>query len=192
MDNLTPGAREHHDRVLHALDVLGIAYVEEPALVRGLDYYTKTVFEFTCDRLGAQSGIGGGGRYDGLVEELGGPPTPGIGFGSGVERITLALEAAGPGGGEAVLDCYVAIPDAGLRLELMPLMRRLRAEGIRCDSDLRGRSLKAMLRQAAGLGARHAVIIGPREHAAGVATVRDMASGDQREVPLDQLAEALR
>jgi histidyl-tRNA synthetase len=91
-----------------------------------------------------------------------------------------------------VLDCYVAIPDAGLRLELMPLMRRLRAEGIRCDSDLRGRSLKAMLRQAAGLGARHAVIIGPREHAAGVATVRDMASGDQREVPLDQLAEALR
>ncbi len=190
--HLSPAAKDHHQRVLEALDVLGIAYVEDPTLVRGLDYYTKTVFEFSCDRLGAQSGIGGGGRYDGLVEELGGPPTPGIGFGSGVERITLALEAAGLAGGEPVLDCYVAIPDDDLRLRLMPLLRQLRAAGIRCDSDLRGRGLKAMLRQAASLGARNTVIIGPREHAAGVATVRDMASGDQREVPLDQLAEALR
>jgi histidyl-tRNA synthetase len=192
LDHLSPAARAHHDRVLAALDALGIAYVEDPTLVRGLDYYTKTVFEFSCDRLGAQSGIGGGGRYDGLVEELGGPPTPGIGFGSGVERITLALEAADLAGEEPVLDCYLAIPDDDLRLALMPLIRRLRAAGIRCDSDLRGRGLKAMLRQAASLGARHTAIVGPREHAAGVATVRDMASGDQREVPLDQLAEALR
>ena len=192
LDHLSPAARAHHDRVLTALHALGIAYVEDPTLVRGLDYYTKTVFEFSCDRLGAQSGIGGGGRYDGLVEELGGPPTPGIGFGSGVERITLALEAAGLVGEEPILDCYLAIPDDDLRLALMPLLRRLRAAGIRCDSDLRGRGLKAMLRQAASLGARATVIIGPREHAAGVATVRDMASGDQREIPLDQLAEALR
>lgn len=192
LDHLSPAARAHHDRVLAALAALGIAYVEDPTLVRGLDYYTKTVFEFSCDRLGAQSGIGGGGRYDGLVEELGGPPTPGIGFGSGVERITLALEAADLAGEEPVLDCYLAITDDDLRLALMPLIRRLRAAGIRCDSDLRGRSLKAMLRQAASLGSRRTVIVGPREHAAGVATVRDMASGDQREVPLDQLAEALR
>jgi histidyl-tRNA synthetase len=109
-----------------------------------------------------------------------------------VERITLALEAADLAGEEPVLDCYLAIPDDDLRLALMPLIRRLRAAGIRCDSDLRGRGLKAMLRQAASLGARHTAIVGPREHAAGVATVRDMASGDQREVPLDQLAEALR
>jgi len=192
LEHLSPAARAHHDRVLAALDALGIAYVQDPTLVRGLDYYTKTVFEFSCDRLGAQSGIGGGGRYDGLAEELGGPPTPGIGFGSGVERITLALEAADLDGEEPVLDCYLAIPDDDLRLTLMPLLRRLRAAGIRCDSDLRGRGLKAMLRQAASLGARYTVIVGPREHAAGVAIVRDMASGDQREVPLDQLAEALR
>lgn len=191
VEHLSPAARAHHDRLLAALDGLAIEYEEDPMLVRGFDYYTKTVFEFSCDRLGAQSGIGGGGRYNGLVEELGGPDTPGIGFGSGLERITLALEAAGVGEDDGVLDCYVAIPDDALRLELMPLMRRLRAAGVRCDSDLRGRSLKAMLRQAAGLRARRTVIIGPREHAAGVATVRDMATGDQREIPLDQLVEAL-
>ena len=191
LEHLSPGAQAHHDRVCAALDALGIGYVQDPMLVRGFDYYTKTVFEFTCDRLGAQSGIGGGGRYDGLVEELGGQPTPGIGFGSGLERITLALEADGPIEEQPVLDCYVAIPDDALRLELMPLLRRLRAAGVRCDSDMRGRSLKAMLRQASALGARTVAIIGPREHAAGVATLRDMTSGDQREVSLDQLTEEL-
>ena len=191
LDHLSPTAAAHHQRVCAALDALGIAYVQDPMLVRGFDYYTKTVFEFACDRLGAQSGIGGGGRYDGLVEELGGPPTPGIGFGSGLERIVLALEADGPPDDLGTLDCYLAIPDDDLRLALMPLIRGLRAAGVRCDSDLRGRSLKAMLRQAGSLGARTVAIIGPREHAAGVATLRDMASGDQREVPLDELAEAL-
>ncbi len=189
--HLSPTALAHHRRVCAALDALGIAYVEDPMLVRGFDYYTKTVFEFSCDRLGAQSGIGGGGRYDGLVEELGGPATPGIGFGSGLERITLALQADGPVDEPAGLDCYLAIADEALRLELMPLLRRLRAAGVRCDSDLRGRSLKAMLRQAGSLGARTVAIIGPREHAAGVVTLRDMTSGEQREVPLDKLAEAL-
>ena len=191
LDHLSPTAQAHHERVCAALDALGIAFVQDPMLVRGFDYYTKTVFEFACDRLGAQSGIGGGGRYDGLVEQLGGPPTPGIGFGSGLERITLALQADGPVDEPAVLDCYLAIPDDELRLQLMPLMRQLRAAGVRCESDLRGRSLKAMLRQAGSLGARTVAIIGPREHAAGVATLRDMTSGDQREVPLNQLAEAL-
>ncbi len=191
LHHLGPAARAHHDRVTAGLDLLGIGYREDPFLVRGMDYYTKTVFEFSCDRLGAQSGIGGGGRYDGLVEELGGPPTPGIGFGCGLERVTLALESV-PRDQEPRLDCYLAVPDADLRLELLPLLRRLRGAGLRCDSDLRGRGLKAMLRQAAALGARFAVIVGPREHAAGIATVRDMTSGDQREIPLDRLAEELR
>lgn len=158
-------------------------------LVRGFDYYTHTVFEFSCDRLGAQSGIGGGGRYNGLVEELGGPSTPGVGFGTGVERIVLALE--GVDAPDTAIDCYVAIPDAQLRVALLPLVRRMRTAGLRCETDLRGRGMKAMMKQAAGLGARHCVIIGPREHEAGVATVRDMTTGDQREVPLEQLVEAL-
>lgn len=191
VDHLGPEARAHHDRVLAGLDVLGIPYVSDPMLVRGFDYYTHTVFEYDCARLGAQSGIGGGGRYNGLIEELGGQPTPAVGFGTGLERITLALEAAGRGDLGPGIDCYLAIPDDGLRMALLPLVRRLRAAGIRVETDLRGRRLKAMMKHAATLGARRTVIIGPREHEAGVATVRDMTTGDQREVPIDDLVEAL-
>jgi histidyl-tRNA synthetase len=192
LDHLSPAADAHRRRVLEALDRLGIAYEEDPALVRGFDYYTMTVFEFTSDRLGAQSAVGGGGRYDGLVEALGGPPTPGIGFGAGIERIVLAMTGEAGEPSPAPLDCYLAVPDARLRLEGLALLERLRAAGLRCDWDLRGRSMKGMMRHAASLGARRAVILGPREREAGVATVRDMDSGEQREVPLDGLAEALR
>jgi histidyl-tRNA synthetase len=192
LDALSPASREHRERVLAALDALGIAYVEDPMLVRGFDYYTQTVFEFRCARLGAQSTIGGGGRYDGLVEQLGGPPTPGIGFGCGLERVTLALEAAEGEPAEPALDAYLAVLDGVPRLQFVPLLARLRAAGLSCESDLRGRSLKAMLRHAASLGARRAVIVGPRDHEAGAATVRDMATGEQRQVPLDELVEALR
>jgi histidyl-tRNA synthetase len=190
LDNLSPAAQEHRERVNEALERLGIAWEEDPTLVRGFDYYTMTVFEFTSDALGAQSAVGGGGRYDGLVEGLGGPPTPGIGFGAGIERIVLALEAQGADAGPA-LDCYVAVVDPDLRLGMLPVVERLRAAGLRCESDLRGRSLKAMMKHAATLGARHAVIFGAREHERGVATVRDMSDGSQREVPLGDLVEAL-
>jgi histidyl-tRNA synthetase len=190
LDHLSPAAQEHRERVLDALGWLGVAFDEDPTLVRGFDYYTMTVFEFTSDRLGAQSAVGGGGRYDGLVEALGGPPTPGIGFGAGIERIVLALQAGGEGPGPD-LDVYLAVPDAGMRLEMLPVLERLRAAGLRCESDLRGRSLKSMLRHASSLGARNAVIVGPREHEAGVATIRDMATGEQRAVPLDVLVREL-
>ena len=186
VDNLTDDAREHHERVLAALRLMGIPYEEDPTLVRGLDYYTRTVFEFTCDRLGAQSGIGGGGRYDGLVASLGGPEVPGVGFGTGVERITLALGDDAVGG--AVVDAYLAIPDADIRMEFMPLLRDLRRAGIRVEAGTAGKGLKAMMRHASGLGARYVVIIGPREHADGLATVRDMESGDQVEVPVADIA----
>jgi histidyl-tRNA synthetase len=189
LGSLSPAAQEHRERLLEALERLGISYQEDPTLVRGFDYYTMTVFEFTSDRLGAQSGVGGGGRYDGLVETLGGPPTPGIGFGAGIERTVLALGDEAAEGPE--LDCYLAVPDQALRLEMLPVLERLRAAGLRCESDLRGRGLKAMMRHAAGLGARYAVIVGPREHEEGVATVRDMESGEQRRVPLGDLVEEL-
>jgi histidyl-tRNA synthetase len=186
---LTDAAREHLATVTAVLDALGIAYERDDALVRGLDYYTHTVFEFTCDRLGAQSGIGGGGRYDGLVEQIGGPPAPGVGFGTGLERITLALggapERATPP------DCYVVVPDADLRVELAPLVARLRAAGLRCETDLRGRSMKAMMRHANGIGARRVVIVGRREIDEGVATVREMSDGSERRVDLARLAEEL-
>ena len=190
LDHLSPAAAAHRERVLEALERLGIAYEEDPTLVRGFDYYTMTVFEFVSDHLGAQSAVGGGGRYDGLVEGLGGPPTPGIGFGAGIERIMLALESADerpPAG----LDVYLAVPDPDLRLEMLPVLERLREGGLRCDSDLRGRSMKAMMRHAASLGARSVVIVGPREREAGVATIRDMERGEQRQVSLGDLVQEL-
>lgn len=188
-DHLQPAAGEHQERVFEALSALGIEYHVDPRLVRGLDYYTHTVFEFTCDRLGSQSGIGGGGRYDRLVAELGGSDSPGVGFGSGIERITLALSDDGAAGG---IDCYVAIPDEALRAELLPFVTDLRRSGLRVETDLRGRSMKAMMRHAASLGARWVVIVGPQEHQEGVASVRDMESGEQKPVPLAHVLEVLR
>ena len=190
IDNLSPAAEAHRERVLEALTALGIAYEEDPGLVRGFDYYTMTVFEFVSDSLGAQSTVGGGGRYDGLVEGLGGPPTPGIGFGAGVERIVLALQSQDAPAAPH-LDCYLAVPDADLRPAMLPVLERLRGAGLRCESDLRGRSMKAMMRHASSLGARVAVIVGPREHEAGQATIRDMTTGEQRQVPLADLVEEL-
>lgn len=190
IDNLSPAAEAHRERVLDALTVLGIPFEEDPGLVRGFDYYTMTVFEFVSDHLGAQSAVGGGGRYDGLVEGLGGPPTPGIGFGAGVERIVLALESEGVAE-EPWLDCYLAVPDPALRPAMMPVLRALRDAGLRCESDLRGRSMKAMMRHASSLGARVVVIVGPREHEAGQATIRDMTTGEQRQAPLAHLVEEL-
>jgi histidyl-tRNA synthetase len=185
VDHLTDAAREHHARVLDALRLMGIPFDEDPTLVRGLDYYTRTVFEFTCDRLGAQSGIGGGGRYDGLVQSLGGPEVPGVGFGTGIERVTLALGDEEIG--TSVVDAYLAVPDADIRLALMPLLCDMRRSGLRVEAGTAGKGLKAMMRHASGLGARHVVIIGPREHAEGRATVRDMQTGDQVEVPVEHI-----
>jgi histidyl-tRNA synthetase len=189
IDHLSPAAQAHREAVNDALRRLGIPFDEDPALVRGFDYYTMTVFEFVSDNLGAQSAVGGGGRYDGLVEALGGPPTPGIGFGAGIERIVLALGEGAAG--TAGPDVYLAVPDAGLRAALLPLLQELRAAGLRAESNLGGRSMKSMMRHAASLGARRVAIVGPREHEEGIATVRDMESGEQRAVPLGDLVAEL-
>jgi histidyl-tRNA synthetase len=191
VDALSDAAAAHYARVRAALDAIGIAYDEDPSLVRGLDYYTHTVFEFTCDRLGAQSGIGGGGRYDGLVHELGGPELSGVGFGTGIERIVLALEAAGRVVPAPGVDLYFAAVDDASRLETFAMMARLRARGRLCEADRAGRSLKGMMRHAASVGARRTVIIGPHEREKGIAVVRDMQSGEQIEVRLSELEGSL-
>jgi len=190
-DALSDTAAVHFARVREALEAIGVAYVQDPGLVRGLDYYTHTVFEFTCDRLGAQSGIGGGGRYDGLVEELGGPALAGVGFGTGIERIVLALEAAGITAPPVTVDIYFAAVDEQSRLEAFAMMARLRARGRSCEADRAGRSLKGMMRHAASVGARRTVILGPRERERGMAVVRDMQSGEQIEVRLSELEGTL-
>ena len=164
---------EHFAEVRALLDAAGVAYVVDPTLVRGLDYYTRTIFSFVCDALGAQSEIGGGGRYDGLIEQLGGPPTPAVGFAAGIERILLALDEEVPAAGR---DAFVAIADEGQRQRAMALAVELRHAGLSAEVDLAGRGLKGQLKHADRIGARRVLIL----EADGSAQLRDMETGEQR------------
>ncbi len=163
----------HFAAVRALLDAAGVAYVVDPTLVRGLDYYTRTIFSFVCDRLGAQSEIGGGGRYDGLIEQLGGAPTPAVGFAAGIERILLALDEEVPAEGR---DAFVAIVDETQRQRAMTLATELRHAGLSAEVDLAGRGLKGQLKHANRIGARRVLIL----EADGSAQVRDMETGEQR------------
>jgi histidyl-tRNA synthetase len=184
LERLEQEDAEHFDAVRHALDRNGVNYELDPTLVRGLDYYTRTVFEFECERLGAQSGIGGGGRYDALIEMLGGPPTPACGWALGVDRIALALEGAG--GEETERDGVFVVAEHGDREAALALVTELRRAGIRADLDLADRAVKGQMKQADRVGARHALILG-----AGKATLRDMSSGEEREVDPATVVETL-
>ncbi|MFH1853026.1 MAG: histidine--tRNA ligase [Candidatus Neomarinimicrobiota bacterium] len=181
---LTADDSAHYDEVKSLLNSLKIPFDEEPTLVRGLDYYTRTTFEITSPVLGAQSSVCGGGRYDGLVETLGGPPTPGIGFAAGIERVLLAREAAGvesePPGCEVYL---VAADDAG-RVKAFELLQQLRDHGVSCDTDFLRRSLKAQLREANRLNAGHALIIGGAELANDTVQFKDLSGGAQETLPV--------
>ncbi len=187
-DALCDDCRAHYAQVKRYLDEAGISYTEDPTLVRGLDYYTRTVFEVEVEGAGVGA-IGGGGRYDGLMELEGGKPTPGIGFAVGFERIYLALQSLGVDlAGEEPGCVYVAcMPDQ--RQAAFSATLALRQAGLRTEADYQGRSLKAQFKQANRLGARICVVLGSDEVAAGVATVRDMETHDQVQVPLSELAE---
>ena len=171
LDRLDSDDAEHFAEVRALLDAAGAPYEVDSALVRGLDYYTRTVFELESERLGAQAALGGGGRYDRLVEELGGPPTPGVGWAAGVERILLASRDEP----EPQTGVYIAFAKHGLADEAFSLARSLRDHGIRTEFEQAGRSLKGQLKQADRVGARMTVILGDS------VDVRDMQSGDQRE-----------
>jgi histidyl-tRNA synthetase len=148
--------REHFRGVRLALDAYGVEYDLVPTLVRGLDYYTRTAWEFSGPEEGAQSSISGGGRYDYLVEEIGGPPTPGVGFGAGIERIHLAVGEEAPS--TEPIEVFFAFEDPGRRIDALPLLAKLRAQGRACDTDYAGRSLKGQLTQAQRLGAKTVVV----------------------------------
>jgi histidyl-tRNA synthetase len=175
---------EHFAEVRALLDAAGIDYVIDPTLVRGLDYYTRTIFSFVCDRLGAQSEIGGGGRYDGLIEQLGGAPTPAVGFAAGIERILLALDEEVAGEGR---DAFIAVADPGQRQRAMALAAELRHRGLSIELDLAGRSFKSQLKHANRIGARRVLIL----EADGSAQLRDMESGEQRPVDPGNLVEEM-
>ncbi|MDN0068754.1 histidine--tRNA ligase [Collinsella ihumii] len=190
-DNLCDDCRSHYEQVKRYLDVAGIEYVEDPTLVRGLDYYTRTVFEVEAPGAGVGS-IGGGGRYDGLVELEGGKPTPGVGFAVGFERAMLALEAFGADMATEIEPCvYVANAGAELRGEVFALTHELRAAGIRTEADYQGRSLKSQFKQADKLDARLILVIGGDELAAGKVKVRNMVTHDEELVDRGAVVEAV-
>ena len=156
-DSLCVECKRHFDEVRKYLDAYGVASELEPTLVRGLDYYTRTVFEFRDEAIGAQSAICSGGRYDGLVEAIGGPPTPGIGFGAGIERLLLSIgERERP---RDEIDYFFVVGDGADRAHVLATMARLRARGLACDTDYAGRSKKGQLTQAGRLGARTTVVV---------------------------------
>jgi len=190
-DALCPSCAAHYTTVKSLLDDAAITYVEQPRLVRGLDYYTRTVFEVqVVDGLGAQNAIGGGGRYDKLIAEFGGKPTPGLGFAVGFERIVLALQAAGAEGYALPHpQVYIAAVDTSTRAVAFSLANRLRDAGIATELDHQSRSLKSQFKQAGRSGAAFVVIVGPDEMARGVVTLRNMQSSEEQTVPLDDLVE---
>jgi len=187
-DRLCDACGTHYASVKHELDALGIAYDEDPSLVRGLDYYTRTVFEVQAEGLGAQNAIGGGGRYDRLMEEYGGPQTPGLGFALGFERTLLAMQAAGVTVPELPrADVYVARVDDSVAATVFSACQSLRDAGIAAEMDHQARSLKSQFKQADRLSAQLTVVVGPDEAAAGEATVRDMRTREETRVALDDL-----
>ena len=179
LDRLDPEDAEHFGQVKQLLDDAGIRYELDPTLVRGLDYYTRTVFEFTSDALGAQSGVGGGGRYDRLIEQLDGHPTPGVGFAAGVERMLLAAPEL-PTAPDPV-DLYVALPGPSGARAGFELAHEARRAGLRAQQELAGRSLKGQLKQADRIRARYVAIVGGGPAAV---TLKDMESGEQRDLEL--------
>jgi len=193
VDHLCDPCRAHFQRVVTGLDALGVGYQFDHRLVRGFDYYTRTTFEFASAALeAAQNGIGGGGRYDGLVEMLGGPPTPGIGFGIGIERLLLACDAEGVFAvTPAPLDAFVVDVAGGDAAR--DLTAELRRAGLRADRAFDGRSLKSQMKAADRSGARVALIVGSDETVAGTVAVRPLrGSGDQISVPRARVVEAVR
>ena len=188
-DHLCQDCSAHFDEVKGLLDELEVTYTLAPRLVRGLDYYTRTAFEFVAGGLGSQNAVGGGGRYDGLAESLGGDPLPGIGFALGVDRIAISRTSETDEAGS--LDVYVvAVGDeamsAGLRLATS-----LRRAGLGADLDLAGRSMKGQMKQASSSGARWAAILGERELASGNVTLKNLQSSEQQEVAFDRVAAVI-
>ena len=193
LDYLTQDAKERYEAVKDGLTKLGIKYIENPKLVRGLDYYTHTTFEFVHHKLGAQSGIGGGGRYDGLMEKLGGQSLSGIGFGIGVDRVLLACEAEG----------IALLPTTQLSLYLVPLgeearkfaielLVNLRNQGIRCDMAFGERGLKGAMKSGDKSGAKYLAVLGEDEISSGQAEIKHMSDGAVVSVRLSEIADFLK
>jgi histidyl-tRNA synthetase len=192
-DHLCAECKAHHDRVRELLADLSIPWTDDPRLVRGLDYYMRTLYEFDHPLLGAQSGIGGGGRYDGLSETIGGPPLPGIGFGLGLDRTVLAMEAEGVSAtaGSPVSVYGVPLGETAER-KIFAVVAGLRRAGIAADMSYGGKGLKGAMKSADRSGAAYAVILGERDIATGSAQLKDLAGGDQVAVALTEIIDVIK
>ena len=187
LDYLCDECREHFDGVKAYLDANGVAYTVNPTIVRGLDYYTKTVFEFLSGDIGAQSAVCAGGRYDGLIEELGGNPMPALGFAAGIERLLLTMEAQGIEIPEpAPCDIYIANMGEDAHKKAGELCNILRKAGMYAEFDVVGRGLRAQMKYANKIGARFSLVLGDDEIANGIAKLKNMDSGEESEIPLEE------
>ena len=192
-DCLCEECAENFAKLKELLTSAGISFTHDPRLVRGLDYYTKTAFEIKYPPLGAQSAVAGGGRYDGLIEEMGGNPTPAVGFATGLERLLLALESQNllPEKNRSV-DAYVVALGETAQAEGFKLLNSLRQQGLSAAMDFAGRSMKAQMKQANKLGAKYSVILGEDEISEGVVMLRSMEDSSQAKVPMNQVAEKIK
>ncbi len=192
LDHLSDTARAHFDEVLAHLDALKVPYVVNPRMVRGLDYYTKTTFEFVHDGLGAQSGIGGGGRYDGLMAQLGGQELSGIGFGLGVDRTMLALAAEGKSAGSPARCAVFGVPlGADAKARIVAIAGELRGKGVSVDLAYGNRGVKGAMKAADRSGAQFALVLGDKELADGNVVVKELATGEQHDVALSEIVSHL-
>ena len=192
IDYLCDDCRDAFEQLKANLDAMGIEYVVDPGIVRGLDYYTKTAFEFVTTKIGAQGTVCGGGRYDKLVEEVGGPSTPGVGFGLGKERLLLTMEACGveipePSGA----DVFIAVMGEEAKAAGLKLMRELRKQGIAVQMDIMGRNIKNQFKYANRINARKTVVIGQDELEKNSFAIKDMATSQQVNVPMESIVEEL-
>lgn len=186
LDYLCDECREHFQKVKSYLDAANIEYIVNPQIVRGLDYYTKTVFEFVSDAIGSQGTVCGGGRYDGLLEELGGQHTPSLGFAMGLERLQLVMEAQGCNFPEPSRpDLFIVAMGEKATLKAVEIAKDMRDEGFSVVYDLNGRSLRAQMKYADKLGAKFNVVIGDNEVENKVVSLKDMATGESSEINLD-------
>ena len=186
LDYICEDCREHFEKFKSCLDNMGIKYEIDPGIVRGLDYYSKTVFEI----ISGDFTVCGGGRYDGLVEEMGGQPTPGIGFGLGIERLLLRLEETGAEiPAPEKLDLYVAPLGEKASVYVQKLVYSLRKNGIKAETDHTGRGLRAQMKYADKLGCRYTLVLGDNEIDTGCASIKNMEDGAQTEIKLEELAE---
>ncbi|MBS1902618.1 MAG: histidine--tRNA ligase [Bacteroidetes bacterium] len=192
LDYLDDADRAHFESLGRHLTDAGIVFRIDPLLVRGLDYYTRTVFELTSSDLGSQDALCGGGRYDALVEQLGGPATPAVGFAAGVERLVIVLEKLRGSVPSPALDAYIVLAEKSATRQLIDISSQLHGAGFSCQYDLQDRSVKAQMRDAGRLGARFVVMLGADEIAAGTVTLKNMADGSQESIAPYLLQERLR